>query len=114
MENMSTLQAYYNEFRCGHWADHDPDVCLCHGSGWALSDVDTWHECPVHYAGQLHPEVACDCETEEEYEAMDKASRAEFDARNDTSPMTEGNRWRPLRGTPDKADAAELLDDLPF
>lgn len=51
-----SLQAYYDDFRTGHWADPDASRCPCHGSGWALSDVDTWHECPCHYAGQQHPE----------------------------------------------------------
>lgn len=34
----------------------DPEQCLCRGSGWALSDVDTWHQCPIHYKNQRHPE----------------------------------------------------------
>ncbi len=51
------LQDYYDEFRMGYWADPDPKVCLCRGSGYALSDVDTWHECPIHFKkGQRHPE----------------------------------------------------------
>ena len=53
---MSELQAYYEMFRTGCWAEADADRCPCHGNGWALSDVDTWHECPIHYNGQMHPE----------------------------------------------------------
>jgi hypothetical protein len=53
---MSELQDYYNQFNTGVWADPDPKVCLCRGSGWALSDVDTFHECRFHYTGQRHPE----------------------------------------------------------
>jgi hypothetical protein len=53
---MSDLQLYYDYFRTGYWADPDPQQCLCRGRGWALSDVDTWHKCPCHYKGQLHPE----------------------------------------------------------
>ena len=34
----------------------DPKQCGCHGTGWILSDFDTWHECPAHYKGQRHPE----------------------------------------------------------
>lgn len=52
----SEHQAYYEAFRTGYWAADDPSDCRCHGSGWALSEVDTWHECPVHYKGQRHPE----------------------------------------------------------
>lgn len=52
-----SLKDYYDEFRRGYWADEDPNVCKCRGSGYALSDVDTWHECPFHYRkGQRHPE----------------------------------------------------------
>lgn len=50
-----SLQAYYDAFRQGHWATEKG--CLCRGSGWALSDLDTWHECPLHYEGQPHPDA---------------------------------------------------------
>lgn len=59
MTTMSMLQDIYDQFRTGFWADRDPAVCLCHGTGYALSDVDTWHACPVHFVpGQSHPEDA--------------------------------------------------------
>ncbi len=32
------------------------EECRCCGGGWILSDVDTWHRCPDHFAGQPHPE----------------------------------------------------------
>jgi hypothetical protein len=52
-----SLQDYYDDFRRGYWADENPEKCLCHGKGWALSDVDTWHACPIHYAkGMRHPD----------------------------------------------------------
>lgn len=53
---MSELQAYYEAFCTGYWANPDEDRCQCRGSGWALSEVDTWHACPAHYKGQPHPE----------------------------------------------------------
>jgi hypothetical protein len=40
----------------------DAADCRCHGGGWLLSEVDTWHKCPDHFTGQIHPEVACDCD----------------------------------------------------
>lgn len=52
----SEHQAYYDAFRTGYWAHSDAASCPCRGMGWALSEVDTWHECPVHYKGQRHPE----------------------------------------------------------
>jgi len=36
--------------------DLKPEECRCNGGGWLLSDVDTWHKCGSHYAGQTHPE----------------------------------------------------------
>jgi hypothetical protein len=52
----SELQSYYDNFRTGYWASLEESECPCHGGGWALSDVDTWHQCPIHYTGQAHPE----------------------------------------------------------
>lgn len=49
-------QAHYYDFQTGYWADEDPEKCWCHGSGWALSQVDTWHRCPFHGADARHPE----------------------------------------------------------
>lgn len=51
-----SLQAYYDMFNSGCWATSNASDCPCHGHGWALSDVDTWHQCPVHFNGQRHPE----------------------------------------------------------
>lgn len=62
---MSELQHYYDNFCRGHWAEPDPQDCRCKGHGWALSEVDTWHKCPLHYKGQTHPDVAV-VETESE------------------------------------------------
>ena len=53
---MSELQQYYDDFRRGQWAQEDPKDCPCGGSGWALSDVDTFHKCPKHHTDQPHPE----------------------------------------------------------
>ncbi len=54
---MCEYQNYYENFKTGYWRDEDPEKCRCRGSGWALSDVDTWHACPVHYKkGMRHPE----------------------------------------------------------
>lgn len=37
--------------------EEDPKRCPCHGSGWMLSDYDTWHRCYVHNNGHIpHPE----------------------------------------------------------
>lgn len=53
---MSELQAYYDAFRTGYWAHPDEGRCPCHGGGWVCSEVDTWHQCPIHYTSQPHPE----------------------------------------------------------
>jgi hypothetical protein len=87
-----SLQAYYNEFSQGHWADPDPKLCGCRGSGWALSDVDTWHKCPIHHKpGQRHPEDDYDDEdrrdpaqclvvTEEKPKMPDDVTAADLEA----------------------------------
>lgn len=63
----------------------------CDGcNGWKLSDFDTWHACPFHYKGQLHPEDAEDIfqdaiedgmnpkEAGEELDKQNKESMKEF------------------------------------
>jgi hypothetical protein len=50
---MSELQSYYDTFKTGQWAHPDPRFCRCNGSGWALSEVDTWHKCRFHYVSSL-------------------------------------------------------------
>ena len=47
------------------WAVPNPRNCPCGGSGWLLSDYDTWHRCGLH-GGTPHPE---DEEAEFDYEA---------------------------------------------
>ena len=48
-----SLQQVYEEACCtSTWSDPDPALCGCHGCGWFLSDVDTWHLCPRHNDGQ--------------------------------------------------------------
>jgi len=53
---MSMLQDIFNSARRGDFAQEDKGLCGCRGSGWFLSGVDTWHECPVHFLGQPCPE----------------------------------------------------------
>lgn len=33
----------------------DEDTCPCGGLGWVEAG-QAWHECPIHFEGQLHPE----------------------------------------------------------
>ena len=55
---MSEQSNYYENYcLAGAFAREDADECGCRGSGWFLSEVDTWHECPAHHvAGQRHPD----------------------------------------------------------
>lgn len=53
---MSEHEQYYEGCRRGMFASQNAAECGCGGCGWFLSQVDTWHECPVHYTGQPHPE----------------------------------------------------------
>lgn len=36
------------ELDSGIWATINPFTCPCGGSGWLLSEYDTWHRCSVH------------------------------------------------------------------
>lgn len=69
MSNYSEHDQYLASFQTGYWATEDEASCPCHGSGWALSEVDTWHECPVHFQGQTHPEAEEGLPSQEEVEA---------------------------------------------
>jgi len=52
-----SLKAYYDSFASSAWAHPEAEKCACRGRGYALSEVDTWHECPEHFVpGQPHPE----------------------------------------------------------
>ena len=54
---MSELQHYFSEFcQSGAWVREKASECGCGGHGWFLSEVDTFHQCRVHYTGQPHPE----------------------------------------------------------
>lgn len=52
------LQSYYDNFATqpSRWATDDPTTCACHGRGWFLSDLDTWHKCPLHKGTGIDPE----------------------------------------------------------
>jgi hypothetical protein len=46
-----------------------------------LSDVDTWHQCPAHGSGVMHPEEAeYEAEIREEVEAAAKAAGLSVEA----------------------------------
>jgi len=46
----------WQELNLNAWADPNPFICLCRGSGWLLSDLDSWHKCPWHGENVPHPE----------------------------------------------------------
>lgn len=63
---MSELTIYYTEVcQSGSWQREDAERCGCKGSGWWLSELDTWHKCSVHgKANDRHPEEGPDYVTE--------------------------------------------------
>ena len=75
------LSQYYNEFvrGCG-WVRADKDECGCQGSGWFLSQVDTWHRCTLHGTKEnsRHPE---------DYDEQDipNLNQCDFDDQEDKS-----------------------------
>lgn len=56
----------------------DASECWCRGSGWVLSNWDSFHRCPYHYDGQPHPE-----ESEPEYDSAEPCDCAECAATDD-------------------------------
>lgn len=110
---MSELQAYYDTFRTGYWATENEGECLCHGRGWALSDVDTWHKCPVHFRGQLGPEAADGDMSIEEYMEADLLSRSEWAV---TRGLASFTREEAARRAPATTPAPAPVDDdeIPF
>lgn len=53
-EGCDSLLAHCNE-QCRVEEDEDESRCHCRGSGWHLTDLDTWVECRTH-PGRQHPE----------------------------------------------------------
>lgn len=68
-----SLQEEYNYMQSGQWSEIDPTLCDCHGGGWVLSDLDTWHKCYYHYNKDLcHPEDEYHYEASEEERKIDQ------------------------------------------
>lgn len=84
----SELTQYHTAFNTGYWATEDAGECPCRGYGWALSDVDTWHECPAHFTGQRHPDV-----DEAEYEAGKAEEQAAAEERFLATDLAEGRAF---------------------
>jgi hypothetical protein len=57
------LSLYFHEVALNSttWADVGHEACGCRGSGWWLSEVDTFHKCPFHAPDAPHP-LDEDCE----------------------------------------------------
>lgn len=53
---MNHVADFLNQLDTAVWNDIDPAKCPCRGSGWLLSDYDTWHRCRTHGIGVPHPE----------------------------------------------------------
>jgi len=111
---MSELQAYYDAFRTGYWATENEGECPCHGSGWALSEVDTWHKCPVHFRGQLSPEASDGLP----FEALEEAyllSRSEWAVQRGLASFTHEEAARRAPATvPAPAVPVSDDDEIPF
>jgi hypothetical protein len=72
----SAMEYEYRQMESGAWAEVNPSKCPCRGNGWLLSDLDTWHKCPLHSAGCSHPDAE-----ELDGEAPETTSEAADDAR---------------------------------
>lgn len=99
----SELAAYYQDFRSGYWAHPNASECRCKGSGWALSEVDTWHPCPIHHIrGQCHPEDAIEEEA------------CNFDCRGCLAARGVDEFFNLVRPRPEPAVVEYAEDDIPF
>ena len=87
---MSELQQYYDAFASGVFARKDSGKCRCRGGGWALSEVDTLHKCPEHYAGQPHPEDF-DCADDTPAADTDLRMVEAIEAITPVTPLTDDN-----------------------
>lgn len=77
-----SLQSEYNYMESSQWSDIDPTICACKGSGWVLSDLDTWHKCSSHFNKELgHPE---------ENDYFDEISKEE----RETIRLNEFIKWK--------------------
>ena len=101
----------------GNWANLNPNLCPCKGSGWLHSDLDSFHACPVHKtASQRHPEDQFDGEWTAEIEAAIDAEFAQIAAerltlnRNLFERFTEIARKAGFKGN-FKAACEEVLGD---
>ena len=71
-----SLQQIYDMAKSGAWATENPLECACNGSGWMSSDVDTWHECPIHsFEGNPHPEYV---EEDTDWDAIEELRTKRF------------------------------------
>lgn len=94
----------------------DPDVnrCRCRGSGWALSDLDSWHRCHYHYTNQRHPE---DDGTPHCIECMDGENYPPDQCPKCGPALREelAKGWQDMPSPPEIDDDEESLDhECPF
>jgi len=91
---MSELQQYYEACKANQWVRKDETECGCKGSGWFLSQVDTFHSCPLHNTGQPHPEELYseepDWEVEREIERRFKGTDDNEDEQSVNDDMNAG------------------------
>lgn len=72
-ETQSEAQMHTQAIEAGWSSTEDPETCACRGTGYILSQLDTFHECRIHFVkGQPHPE---DDENED-----DREGRADYEA----------------------------------
>jgi len=99
----SEHQEEYRRMNTGAWATEDKEHCPCRGAGWCLSDLDTWHRCPVHGRGKMHPKMR-DL-YEEECAENERAWKEDPVVISDIVVV-----GKPLTSPPQRANS----DDLPF
>lgn len=104
---MFTAQQEFEAARSFVWANPDPKLCRCHGTGGFVSNVDTHHKCPFHAP-------ACECDPEWDPNGCDVCCPELADVRAKEAAEREAEELGVTTPVGAIIDDGEELDDLPF
>jgi hypothetical protein len=109
---MSEFTLYYEAVQSGSFSDPDPKACGCRGSGWFLSELDTWHACPEHNDGQPCPDYD---EPEFYAEQLDRYNKAKAEGTDPRKVEEEALAQMVKAGAESMSRFEDICDgDVPF
>lgn len=84
---MSEIGNYVSEYiNTGAWSHPNPKKCGCRGSGWWLSELDSWHLCRFHgkdVNGKQIPHPDDDCWQDENFKVERNVYKPKCEACDD-------------------------------